>query len=594
MMNYCIIGGYLLVSVLVGIVAARRNENTESYLLGSRRMPFLAVGLSAMMTLCSSVSLVNMPGEVYNNGITLFFLGLIVMPVMQIVAYMLFVRFYFKLGSFTPYEYLEYRYNSSVRALIALCAFYERMIYLGMVLYATSRIFLAAYGWPPYFTILLACGVGLTYTVWGGMKAVIWTDVLQFCFFVIGIGLLLYNLFGSIHGGFFTAIQTALDAGHGIPQFTEASFYSISPYVRLLFILLLWDMIMAPIQVACSDQIHLQRLLSTRNWKEGLKSQLVCTVISWCSRVILILIGLGLYTYYRQNPDPALAKLGGDGALFRFISTQLPDPVPALFIAAMLAAIMSTLSSGLNSMATVYLKEIHAKFINRNMDDAKEMQVSRHATFWIGVFAMVLGILINISGEWFSQSMAEVGVLFGLLGAATVPAFLLAVLTRRANVAMIWGYTFLTTGSYLGGSWWYAVSRPAEQAWLANPTLPFGGADKISQVCWIVPVVCGLAMCAPWLVKTLRKTTGAKALALLGLIWLGVAISTVQWYLFSNICIDDVPLARSFAFNLPVTFIGAFIVIWFCPVQPEEKYKGLTIATLGEPIAALAGKQGKQ
>ena len=193
--------------------------------------------------------------------------------------------------------------------------------------------------------------------------------------------------------------------------------------MRLLFFLLLWNAITSPLSSACSDQINIQRLLSTKDWKAGFKAQITGTVIGFFTMLIIYFIGFAIFTYYHQHPDPMLEKLGGDAAFFRFVSTKLPTPIPGIFMAAMLAAIMSTLDSGINSMATVWLKEFHSKFINKHMTNEQEVTVSRLATFWIGAFSIALGIGIQFSGKWLQQSVAEVGTIFYVLGAATVPAF---------------------------------------------------------------------------------------------------------------------------------------------------------------------------
>ena len=582
--DYIIIAVYMAVVVGIGFLFTTKNETTENYLLGGRNMPVFAIGLSCMMSLLSSISIVRSPGEIFNNGFTYSMFGVLTL-LLQIPAYMLFTRFYFKLGSFTPYEYLEYRYNTGIRTLISISAFYSRVLYIGMVLYTTSKIFEGAYGWEPWFTICFVGVIGVFYTVMGGMKAVVWTDVIQFFVLSIGLVVTLIVLCSNIDGGAIGAVVYSFKNGHGIPQLDDPEFYKITPYMRLLFFLMLWHALVGPLGGACSDQINIQRLLATKNWQAGFRAQVISTLLGITSSVILWFIGFAIYSYYTQHPDPVVTHSGGDIAFFRFVATKLPTPMPGLFMAAMLAAIMSTLDSGINSMATVWLKEFHSKFIHKNMTTAQEVTVSRLATFWIGAFSILLGIGIQFSGKWLSQTASEVGTIFGILGAATVPAFLLAVLTKRANAPLIWGYTFFSFGNTIGGSSWFVLSRTAEQAWLKNPVLPFGWADKLSAVYLIVPLVCGLAMAAPWLVRAFRKTAGARALALLGLVWFGFLLITAQWYYFSNLYIRDVPLARSFAFSLPISFIGVFLVVWLCPVQPEKKWRGLTLATINDKIA---------
>ena len=581
--DYLIIAVYMAVVIGVGFLFTNKEETTENYLLGGRNMPVFAIGLSCMMSLLSSISIVVVPGEIYNNGMTLYLFNVLTL-LLQIPAYLLFTRFYFKLGSFTPYEYLEYRYNSSVRALIAVSAFYSRTFYLGMVLYTTSKIFEGAYGWEPWFTIVLVGVVGVLYTVMGGMKAVVWTDVIQFFVLFFGLGFTVVILCLNIEGGAIGAITYSFKTGHGVPQLFEPDFYKITPYVRLLFFLMLWGSLTAPLTSACSDQINIQRVLATKDWQSGFRAQVISTLLGMFSSVVLYFVGFAIYSYYSQHPDPIVMRSGGDIAFFRFVSTKLPTPMPGIFMAAMLAAIMSTLDSGINSMATVWLKEFHVKYINRHLTPSQEVTVSRLATFWVGAFSIALAIGIQFSGKGLQQSVAEVGTIFGILGAATVPAFLLAVLTKRANTALVWGYTFFSFGEIIAKNSWYVFSRTAEQAWYRDPTLAFGWAGKLSAVYLVVPLVAGVVMCAPWLLKELRQSRWVKLLALLGLVWFGAALAVLQWYFFSNYYVSDLPLSRSFAFALPISFIGVFLIVWFCPVQPEKKWRGLTLSTINEKI----------
>ena len=279
-----------------------------------------------------------------------------------------------------------------------------------------------------------------------------------------------------------------------------------------------------------------------------------------------------------------VAAQGGDIALTRFVSTKLALLPSALFMAAMLSAIMSTLNSGINSMATIWLKEIHGKFINRNMSPEKELSVSRWATFLIGLFAISLGLAVDLSGQWLKQSVTEVGTLFYMLGAATLPAFLFAVLSSRANAILVWGYTAFTTGEMLGKNVWYVLSRTAVQVWEKDPSAGFGWGGKLSFIYALIPVAVGVILCIPWCRKSTRGKLFSKIAALAGLVVLGFGFLMVTWWAFSNWCVDTRPLECSFAFYMPFSTIGAFVILWFCPVQPREKWQGLTLGTLGEKI----------
>lgn len=582
--DYLIIVAYFVAVLGIGFYCSRGEKSSVNYLLGGRKMPAVAVGLACMMALLSSISLVQVPGEIYNYGLTLFIISGTLGMLLNIPAYLLFVRFYFRLGSFTPYEYLEYRYDSSVRAIVAISAFYARTMYLAMVLYTTAKIFEASYHWAPWFSILLVGVVGMIYTVKGGAKAVVWTDVLQFFVLFGSFVLLIILVCTKIDGGAVEAVRCAFADGHGVPQFSDPDFYSLSPYVRLLFFLMIWNAFIAPLTSACSDQITIQRYLSTKNWKEGFKAKLVATGSALIFTLMLWFTGLAIYTYYVQNPAGAPGAGEGDKAFFVFMANHLPTPMPGLFMAGMLAAIMSTLSAGMNSMATIWLKEFHVKFINKKLDDAGEVRISKLATLWIGVFSILLALALEVSGKWLSQSVSEVGTLFGLLGAAILPAFLFAVLSSRANSKLIWAYTAFAFGEGWGWNAWYALSRSDWQAWVRDNSLPWGYAGKIGFTMVLWPLIIGLVILIPYAFKKLRRMWIGKVSALGGMAVLGYAEAILIWYIYSNALITDVPQARSFYFFLPISLIGAFVVLLFCPKQPKEKYQGLTVWTLDEPI----------
>ena len=626
--DYAVIVIYMLTLIGIGIRCAGGEKTSENYLMGGRNMHFVAVGLACIMALLSSISLVVVPGEICNHGLTLYVIGM-VLCWLPIPCYLLFVRFYFRLGSFTPYEYLEYRYDRSIRALVSVSAFYSRIIYLGMVVYTTAKIFEAAYHWPPWVSILAVSVVGMIYTVIGGAKAVVWTDVLQFFVLLGSFLVVIVALCFKIDGGAVAAVKVALEQGHGAPQFTMKEFYSLSPYVRLLFFLMLWGSVTGHLSIACSDQISIQRLMSTKNWKDGFKAQCVATFFSFFFSVILWFVGLAVFTYYYQHPDPFLEGTNrGDLAFFHFVATNLPHPLPGLFIAGMLAAIMSTLSSGMNSMATVWLKEFHVKFINKNLSAEGEVNVSKIATVCIGLFTIAFGLALNASGKWLQQSVAEVQTIFYVLGCATLPAFLCAVLSKRANSKLIWAYTFFGFTEAIGSNMWYAMSRTSQQAYwkavelgeeafaafgqsyregflhrllLKDPQ--FGWAGRLTFWAWAIPALVGLLCCVPYLMdKADKKKVSRVVGALVGMLFLGFALSMALWCFYSNLMVDPTvvtdlalrevenpkfgPLARSFNFSLPISFLGTFVALLFCPVQPKEKYQGLTVWTINQPVLA--------
>ena len=578
-MDYTVMIIYMFIVLWIGFYFSKNEKTSTDYLLGGRNMPYIAIGISCMMSLLSSISIVVTPGEIFNNGLTLFSLSSTLGLFLAIPCFLLFIRFYFKLGSFTPYEYLEYRYNSGVRTVIAVSALYTRLIYLGTVLFTTSKIFEGAYGWPAWQTIVLVGVIGAAYTVMGGMKAVVWSDVMQFVVLIGGFIVVVVILCIKIEGGAWGAVSYAFANGRGLPQYASAEFYKISPYIRLSFWLLLIGAVLGPLTNACSDQIAIQRFLSTKDWREGFKSQVVATFTAFPFVLILMFVGLALFTFYSQNPDPGLKD--ADGVFFYFIANNLPSPLPGVFMAAMLAAIMSTLDSGMNSLATIWLKEVHQKYITKKMDSLKQVRISRWATLIVGCMAIVLGLLLDSSGKWLAQSAAEVGVLFALFSAMILPAFLFAVLSPRANSTLIWLLTAYSVGDTIASKLWYALSRSTVQVWSKGNSLGWAGPISLWLVLW--PLLAGLLFVVIWWLKRGWNPKIRLTLLLAAAFPFGLTQGMAVWYFFSA-SITEMPMALSFAFHLPLTLIVGLIALRCCPKQAKEKYQGLTLGTINEPI----------
>ena len=172
--DYSVLVLYMLAVVGVGVWFSGGKSDTESYLLGSRNMPWWLIGISYLVSLLSTLTLVGVPGEAYSNGVTLA-IGTLMSPLFAILTFYIFVRFYFVNRLFTPFDYLERRFSPKIRVLAAGYFWLSRAIYLGLVLYASAKVFTGADNWPVWVTILVVGGIGTIYTILGGFKAVVWS-----------------------------------------------------------------------------------------------------------------------------------------------------------------------------------------------------------------------------------------------------------------------------------------------------------------------------------------------------------------------------------------------------------------------------------
>ena len=470
--DYATMAVYLLLVVGIGIYFSRKKEeSTEDYLLGGRKMPSWAVGISYYVSLLSTLSLVAVPGEAFNHGVSMI-IGSLIIPLASILSFFIFVRFYFRAKTFTPYSYLESRFDIKVRTLAAFLFWIMRIMYLAVVLYSCAKIFEGASGWSAELTIVLVGSVGIVYTIIGGIKAVIWTDVTQFAILVGGLIIVLITCVQSVPENIFGIIKYSFEHERGFEYFKDPRFYTLSPFIRLnLWIMIISTISMEMFNNSC-DQLSIQRLLTTSSYAQAKKSLFTYALIVLPAGIVLYLVGLAIFVFYAHYPV-ANGEITGDTALFRFISTQLKPPLPGLIISAMLAAVMSTLDSGMNSLATVATKDFYLRFFNRNASEKKQIRFSQWITLLVGVLAVCMGLVIASANTRIGQSMIEVASLWFAFFNVLWPIFFLGVTSHRVHgghimicIAVSWA---ITASMVI----WYLVSKGTSQelsfTWIGMP-----------------------------------------------------------------------------------------------------------------------------
>jgi len=455
--DYITISVYLIALLWIGIRFSRQQKDTSEYFLGGHRIGWFAAGISYLMTLFSTVSLVQTPGEVFKHGVSLLIPGMVVYPIFLLLS-LFFLRIYFERGCFTPFEYLEKRFDRKVRLFVSILYFWTRILYVGMVLFSCVTIFRSIAGWPPFLTLAIVGGAVTFYTVVGGMKAVIWSDVLQAVVLFAGLGLTLWFIVQAVPGGAAEILRFSLSEGKGPVLFSQASFYELHPFVRLSFWLITFQAAMEAVFCNSADQISIQRLLSTSSYQNVKKAMYSNILSSIPLSLILVAIGFSCFTYYSQvetgaNPLP-------DAALFEFIGHKLPSPIPGLIMAAMLAAAMSTLSGSLNSLATVSLRDFFLIFFPPNtFSEERLVSIARQMTIGISFIGMLMAAGLTFTSEALRQTMIESNAIWGFLGVIIAPIFLFAVLNRHITSRMIWDATALAWGLNGVMAIWYVASK---------------------------------------------------------------------------------------------------------------------------------------
>src|SRR5262249_4357800 len=169
---------YILATLYIVYRASLHQKNTDDFFLGNRRMPWLAVGLSIMATLLSSLTYLGLTGEIVKNGVAAFMTQLAILPAAPLVLF-LFIPFFMRLRFTSAYEYLEHRFDFRTRLLGGALFFLLRLGWVSLVMYSGSLALATMAGWNFYATIALLGIAATLYTFFGGLEGVVWTDVIQ-------------------------------------------------------------------------------------------------------------------------------------------------------------------------------------------------------------------------------------------------------------------------------------------------------------------------------------------------------------------------------------------------------------------------------
>lgn len=461
--NALVVVLYLLAMLAIGVWFKWRETHgtTEEYLLGNRGMSWWLIGIAYVMTLLSTNSLVAVPGEAFNHGLALA-LRYFIAPFVGIAIFYLFIRFFFRSRVFTPFTYLEERFDRRVRALGSVFYVLIRLFYLALVLFSSAVVLRGVANWPLSQSILIIGIIGLVYVYLGGAKALIWADFVQFGLLVLGLAFIIGTAISRVDGGVAGIVRYALEHGRGFEAMQESSFYRFDAFVRLNLWLMLFVTVSDRMFYASADQLAVQRLLSTSSYKAAERSYWFSQILTLPTLLLLWFIGLAIFAFYGQHPV-AGGPLAGDTALFRFVTTELPPFLPGLFIAACLGLIMSTLDAGFHSLATVLVKDVYLVFINPGADERRQVWLSRLLILLIGLFAMGIALFMALTNESIASSFIETQVFWISFQGLLAMIFLIGVTSCRVtagDVLRAFGAAFVVTAVTI---WFYIQSRGTER-----------------------------------------------------------------------------------------------------------------------------------
>ncbi len=394
-LDWIVIGFYAIGMLAVGWYYSRRTVTTEDYLLGGRNMNPLSVGLSLFATLLSTISYLAYPGEMIRYG-PMILAMVVAYPLVALVVGWLMIPYFMRLQVTSAYQILEMRLGLGVRMLGSVFFLSLRLLWMAVIIYATTdKILVPLLGLDSSATPWLCAVLGLitvTYTSMGGLRAVVFTDVVQ-TVILLGGAVLTVVLITIFLGGVGSWWPAEWPAHWPAPKLYD-------PNERITFFGIVLATFTWWVCTSGSDQMAIQRYLATRDVKAA-RSVLITTLgVNFLVNILLTLVGLSLLAYFRLNPHlipDGQTILGDADRLFpQFIAVALPVGVSGLVVAGLLAAAMSSLSSGVNSSCSVITVDFIDRFRRSKENELDHVRLAKYVSVLVGVAVVVLSAYVGV------------------------------------------------------------------------------------------------------------------------------------------------------------------------------------------------------
>src|SRR6202453_2917956 len=409
---------YLVGITLFGARFRRGQQNLRDYFLGSRSAPWWAIMCSIVATETSTLTIISTPGIAYGGNLE--FLQLVLgYLVARVILCVVLVPQYFQGEFYTAYQLLEKRFGSRMKSAAAVVFLGTRALAEGVRISAIGKVVSVAFGTGTYASILIITVLTMFYTFEGGMRAVIWTDVIQFVLYLTGSVAAFFLLLHKIPGGWPEITQAAAAAG-GKFRIFDFAFSLTQSYT-------FWSGLLGGTFLTMAshgtDQTMVQRLLSARNERDSKKALLASGVVILFQFTLFLVIGVMLFVF-AQHVSLGAAGSDPDKIYPAFIVHHMPVGLTGIILASIFAIAMSNASGSLNSLASSSIMDLSTQ---RGEMAATSLIRSRRMTLIWGVILGALGLV-----KWGPVLVAGLTIASitygGLLG-----VFLLGTWNRRAN-----------------------------------------------------------------------------------------------------------------------------------------------------------------
>ena len=440
-------------------------QDLNDFFLAGKQVRWLAMGVSLMAALNSGADYLMLPSSVVKFGMYILVANLTWLFLYPYVAYIT-LPLYRNLGVISAYEYLERRFSVGVRSLVASLFLMWRLGWMAMALYVPSLAISAASGGQiPLTPTIVILGILVTsYTMMGGIRAVIWANVTQFCIMFAGIACTVIVILLEIEGGFATILQNFRAVGDPALSTMDAEMAGGGIFSRIVgyfsIPMTLGGMTIAVLigRVAnyTSDQVMVQRFQTAKTLGHARRGFVITALSDAVWTTSLLFVGLALFTFFqgRFGAIPAWLMDSPDQIFPYFMAQVFPVGLTGLVVAAILAGSLSSIDSSISSMTTVTMVDFYDRFYLRTAESEltaeqkrRQVRASRWITLVIGGVGTALSCNVSRLGTLLEISARMVNIFSGpILG-----VYLLGMFVRRSEAGSAWagGVTGALVGLYV-------------------------------------------------------------------------------------------------------------------------------------------------
>ncbi|MEC3976327.1 sodium:solute symporter [Amycolatopsis sp. H20-H5] len=429
-----IVVAYLAAMPIIGVLIGRKQKSASDYFVGERSMPWWAVTLSVVATETSTLTVISTPGLVFGSAFLFLQVAFGYIIGRTIAAFVLLPR-YFKGNYVSAYEFLGKRFGRGLQGTASVTFVITRLLAEGLRLFAGAipiKVILDHYGIHTAYwhIVVLLTGLTVIYAFVGGIKSVIWVDVIQWSLYILGAIAAIIVLGSKLPAGW-----TSIASDQGKFKLVDFGMNLLTqPYAFLCAVIGGAFLSMAS---HGADQLIVGRLLSCRNLRDGQRALIGSSLLVFVQFGLFLVVGAMLFVYTggaggATATNIAKGTMSGDDVFPNFIVNDLPVGLAGLLIAGILASTMGALASALNALSTSTIADLYQRFTSKSVEDSKLLRHGRMWTLiWAVVFAIFASLFTNSKDPVIQQGLGIVGYTYGAL----LGAFFLGLLVKKARQA---------------------------------------------------------------------------------------------------------------------------------------------------------------